>query len=340
MNYPDEDYVRFYTRDTITWLALEFEGQAVLSLMLHGRFNRSGIFDCGGHDPSHAVTLAIRCPREIAEKGVERLLATKTWVLNDGQLIWPNYVHAQHCKRSDRARKAESRANLALEALGQKSQPVTRGHTRSQPVTPKPKPKQKPKPRGIARERAPAPPSSETVPLAPEDPQQSGSSAAPIAPAAAAAAPAPSAPSLSLQERALLWVRDVFKASQVAPNPGAWPETVELQDRLRLRFGTTQVIPLKGHTDKRVAIPLARWAEGISQDQLLLAIDGAATDPYVRDQPGRQTVQFILREADAVNEFVQRIAKSKPISQPDKSNRVKLSPEAQETLRKRRAGEL
>jgi hypothetical protein len=139
LNYEDEDYVRFYTRDTVSWMALGWEGQTVLALMLHGKFDRSGVFDCDGHTPSHAVTLVTRLPEDVAERGLKRLLESKTWVHRDGKIIWPKFIEAQTCRRSDRLRQRESRENRKKEALGQ---PVTPGDIRhtashtSQSVTP------------------------------------------------------------------------------------------------------------------------------------------------------------------------------------------------------------
>lgn len=142
MNYEDEEYVRYFTRDTISWLELGWEGQAVLALMLHGKFDRSGVFDCGRHTPSHAVALVTRMPEPIVEAGMKSLLDSGTWIYRDGKIVWPNFVHAQTCRRSDRARQRESREKRRSDALGQEptrgdepSQPVTRGHTESQPVT-------------------------------------------------------------------------------------------------------------------------------------------------------------------------------------------------------------
>jgi hypothetical protein len=122
VNYEDEDYVRFYTRDTVSWRALGWEGQAVLSLMLHGKFDRSGVFDCDGHDPSHAVTIVTGLPVEVTSVGLKRLLDSRAWVERDGKLIWPKFIHAQTCRRSDKARQRESREKRRAEALGQ---PVT-----------------------------------------------------------------------------------------------------------------------------------------------------------------------------------------------------------------------
>ena len=299
MNYPDEDYVRFYTRDTITWLALEYEGQAILSLMLHGRFNRSGIFDCGGHDPSHAVTLATRCPQDVAKVGLKRLLDTGTWVLNNGKIIWPQYVLAQTCKRSDRSRKRESRENLANEAMGNPSHAVTRGHTRSHAVTPKPKPKQKPKPKPKPKGRESPPPETESAP-----------EAVPTLTLDRSAAPPPLP--LTLQAKAALWLRDKTRATLEAPSPESWPEVLELDNRLADLFGHTRRIKITSIKDPRVSKPLELWAAGIEQQDLLDALEGAASEDWVRKKPGLQTATWLFEDAERVQEF----ARKKPASEP------------------------
>lgn len=131
MNYEDEPYVRFYTRDTLTWNLLGWEGQSVLALMLHGRFDRSGVFDCLGHEPSQAVTAVTRIPEDVTARGLKALFDTKTWVLSDGRIVWPEYVRAQNCRRSDRLRQQESRENRSKQALV----PRDACHDSSQPVT-------------------------------------------------------------------------------------------------------------------------------------------------------------------------------------------------------------
>lgn len=143
MNYEDEPYARAYTRDTLNWKLLGWEGQTVLLHMLRDKFDRSGVLDLECHDPSHAVTAITGLPLYVTEPGVAALLHQKTWVVNDGKLVWPNYVRAQTCRRSDKARQQESRQNRSRDALLPESQPVTRKrapvterHTLSQPVTP------------------------------------------------------------------------------------------------------------------------------------------------------------------------------------------------------------
>ena len=48
MRWEDERYVRVYTRDTLNWLALSFEAQGVLVLLLR-KLDRAGILDLGNH---------------------------------------------------------------------------------------------------------------------------------------------------------------------------------------------------------------------------------------------------------------------------------------------------
>jgi 5-methylcytosine-specific restriction endonuclease McrA len=106
LNYEDEDYVRFYTRDTVSWMALGWEGQAVLSLMLHGKFDRSGVFECDSHDYEDAVSLVTGLPVAVARAGLAALTRADVWICAPGAIVWPTYVRAQYCRHcSDRGTK-------------------------------------------------------------------------------------------------------------------------------------------------------------------------------------------------------------------------------------------
>jgi hypothetical protein len=117
MNYEDEPYARLYYTDTATWALLGWEGQTVLLHMLRGKFDRAGVFGCGRHEPSRAVTAVTRLPAELVETGLAALLREEVWTVNGDQLIWPKYTYAQTCPRSDRLRQAESRRNRLETAL-------------------------------------------------------------------------------------------------------------------------------------------------------------------------------------------------------------------------------
>lgn len=129
--YEDESYVRLYTNDTASWSLLGWEGQTVLMHMLRGKFDRAGVFDCGRHEMSRAVTAVTRLPADLVERGLKSILEEGTWVVNGTLIVWPNYVEAQTCSRSDRARQAESRKNRRDSAVI----PVTEQNDVSQNVT-------------------------------------------------------------------------------------------------------------------------------------------------------------------------------------------------------------
>jgi hypothetical protein len=147
-NWADESYVKLYTRDSLSWKLLGWEGQTVLLHMLRDRFDRSGVFEYGCHNLSHAVTAVTGLPLDVTERGLEKLLGAGTWVISDGKLVWPEYVEAQLSRKSDRLRQQESRKNRKQTALStdnelsrfvtacdNPSRPVTTSHSTSQNVT-------------------------------------------------------------------------------------------------------------------------------------------------------------------------------------------------------------
>jgi hypothetical protein len=146
VHFPDESYVRLYTRKTLTSRKLKWEGRAVLRAMLD-EFDRAGIFELGGDDAVECIAAVTEIPVEIVRVGLERLLATKTWTLTPRALVWPTYVEAQTCAKSDRIRQRESRERRAATAIAD-HQParsmedagsasnVTNGHAPSHGVTP------------------------------------------------------------------------------------------------------------------------------------------------------------------------------------------------------------
>lgn len=134
MHFPDESYVRKYTRKTLTSRLLKWQGRAVLDAML-GEFDRAGVFDLIG-DPVECISTVTELPEEIVRVGLERLLATKTWTVTGTAIVWPTYVDAQACARSDKARQGESRKRRAANAVTRGTEPVTPAAPREEPVTP------------------------------------------------------------------------------------------------------------------------------------------------------------------------------------------------------------
>lgn len=132
MDFANESYTRQYTRKTATNRMLGWDGRAVLWAMNAGEFDRSGYFDfCGS--PAESISAVTDIPLEIVEVALAKLLRTKTWILEDGRIYWPNYEEAQTCRKSDRLRQKESREGRAPSSP---SHPVTRRHTATETVTP------------------------------------------------------------------------------------------------------------------------------------------------------------------------------------------------------------
>ena len=88
---------------------LGWDGRAVMQGMLGGEeFDRAGVFEYVG-DPAECIALVTEIPIELVRAGLQKLLATKTWVLTDSAIVWPHYVEAQTCPKSDKGRQAECR---------------------------------------------------------------------------------------------------------------------------------------------------------------------------------------------------------------------------------------
>lgn len=142
MNFEEEDYVRVYTRDTATWNALGWEGQCVLLQTMRKVGRRTGEFEVGTLDPVEALAFALRAPVKSVRVGLERMTSLGVAVIAEGKIVLPKFLRAQWARRSDAARKRESRdAQSALDSgatppsIGSNPANVTLGHTESQPVT-------------------------------------------------------------------------------------------------------------------------------------------------------------------------------------------------------------
>jgi len=143
MDWPNERYVRLYVRDTTTWKRLGWDGQCVLMQLLR-KVDRAGTLDLSELEPWEAVALHTGASEDVARRGVEALLRTRTAVISGGRLMFPSFVEAQECSKTDKQRQKESRDRRAIPVterdeasrnVTDPSQPVTAGHEQSQPVT-------------------------------------------------------------------------------------------------------------------------------------------------------------------------------------------------------------
>ena len=107
MNYQDERYVRVYTRDTLTWKALGWEGQALLMQTLR-KVDRAGILDLGGLG-AKGLSLMTGMPLDVVERVLPLLLELQCVEIVNGALVVPKFLEAQESTKSPTARQAESR---------------------------------------------------------------------------------------------------------------------------------------------------------------------------------------------------------------------------------------
>jgi hypothetical protein len=155
VNFIDERYVRLYVRDTATWLALSFDGQALLCLLLR-KADRAGVIDLGARGrASIPLVLGHRADATRILGGLGELEAGGVVEIteDDRTLTFPNFLEAQEARQSDAQRKRESRERRKMKGLVRdqssgkdqwspevtkrdgRSRNVTEGHEKSQQVT-------------------------------------------------------------------------------------------------------------------------------------------------------------------------------------------------------------
>lgn len=130
MNFEDERYVRLYTRDTVTWKLLKWQGKCLLPLLLR-KVDRAGCADLDGAGIEGVAALA-EIPLEVVEPGFQQLLERGVVEVRGDVLIFPKFLAAQEARQSDRARQEESRSRKRDAVL---RQPVTSCDQASQNVT-------------------------------------------------------------------------------------------------------------------------------------------------------------------------------------------------------------
>jgi len=114
VNFSDEEYVRLYTTDTVTWDMLPWQALALLPLALR-KFDRSGVFDFGKHGAERALATKTHLPIEVVSEALKAILAEEIWQIDGTRIYWPTYIEAQNCRRSERLRKRAERARNASE---------------------------------------------------------------------------------------------------------------------------------------------------------------------------------------------------------------------------------
>jgi hypothetical protein len=150
MDWPNERYVRWYTRDTKTWMLLGWQGQCVFGLLIR-KVDRAGVLDDVVDGADLAVVFANGMPVDEIQTGLDRLTKYHVVELTDAGAVLPNFIEAQETASSDKQRAKDSRErkrtasrivtaksrNVTVESrkVTPESQVVTGRHTASQDVT-------------------------------------------------------------------------------------------------------------------------------------------------------------------------------------------------------------
>lgn len=109
MNFEDEEYVRLYTRDTVTMKRIGWEGRTVLWHLMR-KVEGSGVLELdAGDDAAEAVAALCDLSEELARTGLERLASRGVTELHGSSLVLVKFVEAQNARRSDRLRAQDYR---------------------------------------------------------------------------------------------------------------------------------------------------------------------------------------------------------------------------------------
>lgn len=123
MNWEDERYVRLYTRDTITWKLLGWEGRFVMMSLLR-KVDRAGCLDLEAG--TEGLSALLEMPEEIVQAGLAACTKRGTVQQRGSMLVLPRFLEAQEAKQSDRQRQRECRERRR--DLGQRANVVGLSH--------------------------------------------------------------------------------------------------------------------------------------------------------------------------------------------------------------------
>jgi hypothetical protein len=124
VDWGNERYVRLYIRDTTTWKILGWDGQCMLMQLLR-KVDRCGFLSLDGLEPWEGAALHTGASEEVARRGVEVLLRKCVLEHRGQSLVFPNYLAAQECVKSDALRAKEYRERRLVTESDAPSRDVT-----------------------------------------------------------------------------------------------------------------------------------------------------------------------------------------------------------------------
>ncbi len=133
VDWPNEEYVRVYTRETGDDLDLSWEALALWRAMLV-KFDKSGLVVA--RNGWISVARMTRIPSEVVQRVGPELLSDGRLQQVNGGFFAPNYTEAQTASKSDKVRQRESRDRRRESAAVQAQDITTACHAASHAVTP------------------------------------------------------------------------------------------------------------------------------------------------------------------------------------------------------------
>lgn len=121
MRFEDEQYVKVYKRDTATWKAMNWQGRAIISLLIR-KADGAGLMETSSLGRVEGVSALIDMPPEVVAAGLDSLVRLKVvqWLKGD-ILLLPRYVEAQEARKTESAKKRGQRETARDAARAQES---------------------------------------------------------------------------------------------------------------------------------------------------------------------------------------------------------------------------
>jgi len=134
MRWPDEVWIKLYTRDEPDWMAMSWQARGLFVLLMRA-VDRAGILSLKGKQKLKAVAVTVRAQWMEIEAPLQELLddGCVRYSEIEGKLWIPNFVDAQTSTMSDVGRKRKSRLEAVAGLNG--SRHVTSGHETAPIVT-------------------------------------------------------------------------------------------------------------------------------------------------------------------------------------------------------------
>lgn len=111
MNWPDEKYVKVYTRDTLTWKSWCWQARTVFSLLVR-KLDGAGLIETGRMGPVDALALQLDLPREVVAVGLPPILECGTAETVPGGLLVPKWIEAQESTKTEAQKKRDQRSRV------------------------------------------------------------------------------------------------------------------------------------------------------------------------------------------------------------------------------------